>query len=207
MVTMEVSFKSARLSYHSWAAGDDDLDFHLATMSDTQSDVNSDIGLPKPASRERVNERTKAVLQASIIALIICLNPIPSDRGKPTKVGFIILRNSGMNVLLHRRAEIGICLLKQFQGQGYGAEAIEWMCWYGFRCVGLNSISMEAAGWNERAVVLYQRLGFVLEGRRREALWHNGRFYDSIMLGMLLHEWEARQTPEEKVTVVSRDDD
>ena len=36
---------------------------------------------------------------------------------------------------------------------------------------------------------LYQRLGFKVEGRRREYLWFDGRFLDYIMMGTLKDEW------------------
>lgn len=38
---------------------------------------------------------------------------------------------------------------------------------------------------------LYQKLGFVLEGREREAVWHEGRFWDGIEYSMLEGEWKS----------------
>lgn len=36
-------------------------------------------------------------------------------------------------------------------------------------------------------------LGFTVEGRRRRAVYKCGRYYDSIMMGMLREEWEAHE--------------
>lgn len=36
-------------------------------------------------------------------------------------------------------------------------------------------------------------LGFVIEGRRRKAVYKSGRYYDSIQLGMLREEWERHE--------------
>ena len=33
-------------------------------------------------------------------------------------------------------------------------------------------------------------MGFVIEGRRRKAVYKAGRYYDSIQLGLLREEWE-----------------
>lgn len=44
--------------------------------------------------------------------------------------------------------------------------------------------------FNDGAVRLYKKLGFVLEGREREAIWHEGRFWDGIEYSMLQREWK-----------------
>lgn len=36
-------------------------------------------------------------------------------------------------------------------------------------------------------------LGFVVEGRRRKAVYKAGRYYDSIVLGLLRQEWEQQE--------------
>lgn len=43
--------------------------------------------------------------------------------------------------------------------------------------------------WNEGAVRLYERLGFVHEGRRRDFFWHDGKYHDSVEMSMLEQEW------------------
>ena len=35
-------------------------------------------------------------------------------------------------------------------------------------------------------------LGFTVEGRRRKAVYKSGKYYDSIMLGLLREEWESQ---------------
>jgi len=82
-----------------------------------------------------------------------------------------------------------IDILPRYQGRGYGEEAIRWLLDYAFRRVGLHSVRMRAFGWNVGAIRLYERLGFVVEGREREAVWFEGRWWDSVTLGMLEDEW------------------
>lgn len=45
---------------------------------------------------------------------------------------------------------------------------------------------------------LYAKLGFVLEGRDRESLWHDGRYWDSVDYGMVEGEWAALREEERK---------
>jgi len=40
-------------------------------------------------------------------------------------------------------------------------------------------------------VHLYKRMGFVEEGRIRESVWLDRKWYDEVHLGILESEWEA----------------
>lgn len=91
----------------------------------------------------------------------------------------------------HRNAEIGITILKEHQGKGYGREAINWMLDWGFKHAGLHTIGITTASYNPRAVHLYESMGFVVEGRRRQTIWQNRGWHDLIELGMTEKEWEA----------------
>lgn len=57
----------------------------------------------------------------------------------------------------------------------------------------MHKVRIRAFGWNEGAVRLYARLGFVEEGREREALWHEGRWWDGVEMGMVEGEWRAME--------------
>lgn len=64
---------------------------------------------------------------------------------------------------------------------------------WGFRITGLHRINIGCFEWNEGAGRLYERLGFTLEGRKREFIWFDGRLHDTIEFSMLEHEWRAKQ--------------
>jgi RimJ/RimL family protein N-acetyltransferase len=49
--------------------------------------------------------------------------------------------------------------------------------------------------YNEGALRLFQKFGFVEEIRRRKALNRDGALWDLIALGLLRSEWEARIGP------------
>lgn len=57
---------------------------------------------------------------------------------------------------------------------------------------GLHRMRIGCFSFNEGARRLYEQLGFVLEGRNREAVWKNGAWYDIIDMGMLEGEWRER---------------
>ena len=42
--------------------------------------------------------------------------------------------------------------------------------------------------WNTTALKLYEKIGFVTEGKDREALWYRGTWWDIIHMSMLDYE-------------------
>lgn len=46
--------------------------------------------------------------------------------------------------------------------------------------------------FNGGAIRVYERLGFRHEGRRREVLHLDGLWHDSLLPGLLRHEWRGR---------------
>ena len=45
---------------------------------------------------------------------------------------------------------------------------------------------------NLGAIRVYEKAGFVLEGRQREHAWVRGAYEDIVRMGLLRSEWEAR---------------
>ncbi|XWW94128.1 hypothetical protein V2A60_002070 [Cordyceps javanica] len=115
------------------------------------------------------------------------------DPGKPVIIGNMTLGWGGLSprTAHHRSASMGITLARAWQGRGYGGEAIGWMLDWAFCHAGLHTVSLSAASFNQRGVHLYRKLGFRVEGRRRETIYFNRGWHDEIEFGITEHEWEA----------------
>ena len=77
---------------------------------------------------------------------------------------------------------VGLNILGEHQRKGYGGEAIQWALRWGFQHANLHKIELGYFGWNTEAGRLYRKLGFVDEGRKRDHFWHDGKYYDEVML-------------------------
>ena len=75
--------------------------------------------------------------------------------------------------------------------QGYGTEAIELLLGYAFKELGLNRVGLSAFEFNDEAIAAYEKLGFAVEGRYRQAIKRNSRFYDAILMSIIKSEWQA----------------
>ncbi len=78
-------------------------------------------------------------------------------------------------------------------GRGYGTEATDLMLAHAFKKLALHRVGLTVFEFNARAIRAYEKSGFVVEGRAREAVFRNGRFWDEIHMSILLDEWEERQ--------------
>lgn len=185
-------FSSARLIYRAVTDSPSDIALFAAINDDRIGHENSNgsnIKLPTPADAEKFRKS----LQDDLLGAIICLAPDESnsDLGlqQLTPIGQIHLTGLGQRTQHHRRTEVGIDILPEWQGKGYGSEAIRWALDYAFRKAGLHKVRVRAFEWNVGAIKLYERIGFKHEGRERESLWHEGRFWDGIEMGMIDREW------------------
>ena len=95
----------------------------------------------------------------------------------------------------HRNADLGIAIAEpEFQGKGYGAEAIRLLLEYGFGTLGLHRIGLHVYENNARGIRCYEKCGFRREGVRREARWWAGRWWNALDYAILEQEWQQQKT-------------
>jgi RimJ/RimL family protein N-acetyltransferase len=78
-------------------------------------------------------------------------------------------------------------------GHGYGTEATQLMVDHAFETLGLHRIALNVFEFNERAIRAYRRCGFQIEGRSRESIWRDGRWWDEIAMSILDSDWRIRR--------------
>ncbi|KAG6363640.1 hypothetical protein INS49_008741 [Diaporthe citri] len=184
-------FKSERLLYRAIEDNDEDLDFIHSISLDAEGFANG-VDLALVPQNKDATKRWKQRLEQAIIA-VIAQQPGKKAAG-PTPIGLISLSGStSMRTAQHRNANVGIDILPPYQRRGHGSEAIRWVVAWGFRVYGLHRIGIESFSHNEGAGRLYERLGFVPEQRKREALWFRGGWSDVLGFAMLEDEWRERE--------------
>jgi diamine N-acetyltransferase len=89
-------------------------------------------------------------------------------------------------------AEVGLFIgLPALWDQGLGFDVLQTLLRFGFRQMNLNRIYLRVFARNERAVHVYEKLGFKHEGRWRQAEFRNGEYQDLLWMGILREEWTA----------------
>ena len=76
------------------------------------------------------------------------------------------------------------------QGRGAGSFALREMLKHAFYNLNLQRVELEVLEENARARHVYEKAGFVLEGRKRRAVYKEGRFLDVMMYSILKEEFK-----------------
>lgn len=90
-----------------------------------------------------------------------------------------------------RSGTLGIMIGGQYVAQGFGTDAIRILLRFAFEELGLNKIELSLWEYNSRALRTYENFGFVIEGTRRAAAYHAGRYWAQIQMGILKSEFLA----------------
>lgn len=93
----------------------------------------------------------------------------------------------------NRNAVLGIAIGdKAFWNGGYGTDAMRVLCRFGFEMMNLHRVELEVFAENARAVHVYEKVGFRIEGTRRQAVFKFGEYQDLHVMGLLEGElrWE-----------------
>jgi RimJ/RimL family protein N-acetyltransferase len=79
-------------------------------------------------------------------------------------------------------------------GRGLGTQATRLVLAFAFSALDLHRVELEVYDFNPRARHVYEKVGFVVEGVRRDALWWDGAWHGAVMMAILAPEWRARSS-------------
>lgn len=92
----------------------------------------------------------------------------------------------------NRKAHLGIMIGdKSFWSRGFGADALVTLLRFAFGEMDLRRVDLTVDADNERAIACYRKVGFIEEGRLRQARYGRGRYTDQLFMGILRPEFEA----------------
>lgn len=201
-------YKSKRLIYRAPEDSAEDKEFlHRSIINDTTIQTLSTMRLKRPANKAAADDFIKS-MQGAVLGVLICLpvdtpkeaNTTTASDSSPSNpksgpqtipIGHLNIFNKlGPDTAHHRNAMLGISFAEEYRGKGYGGEAINWALDWAFQHAGYHRICIGAFSFNTNALKLYRKLGFVDEGREREAIMHLRKWHDIVNLSILEHEWE-----------------
>ncbi|MCG3221654.1 MAG: GNAT family N-acetyltransferase [Candidatus Heimdallarchaeota archaeon] len=74
--------------------------------------------------------------------------------------------------------------------KGYGTDAMNCLLRFGFDVLNLNRIELWVMEYNERAIHVYEKLGFKKVGKKRQAHFVQGSYHDIIEMDILCTEFK-----------------
>jgi RimJ/RimL family protein N-acetyltransferase len=131
------------------------------------------------AFREQEFETALAEADETLVALII--------EAERRAVGDINLFEIDTR---NQRASIGLSVWREEdRNKGFGTDAMRALLQWAFREYNLHRVELSVDPANGAAIRVYEKLGFVREGCRREAHFTDGRFIDDMQMGLLRRDF------------------
>jgi RimJ/RimL family protein N-acetyltransferase len=209
------SFSSARLRYRAFEPDEFDTDLMFRINGDPDPYISSSTFWPRPQPRSRAKEATKELAESTklLLAVCVCIDLTKEQPGLPEElkklppappgvdksaadgrdpqlvpVGMLVLRHA-FGGFHHHGTELGIDLLADYHGRGYGTEMMRWMLEWAFEMANVHRVGLGCFSWNTKAIRSYEAVGFERCGVEREAVWCAGKYWDHVIYGMLDRDW------------------
>lgn len=94
----------------------------------------------------------------------------------------------GMKLRTRHVGEFGVSVLKAFWGQGIGKELMMYLIDWAEATGIVTKINLKVRPENIRGIKLYKSLGFIEEGLQTRDYLIQGKYYDSIIMGLQLYK-------------------
>jgi RimJ/RimL family protein N-acetyltransferase len=92
---------------------------------------------------------------------------------------------------IHRTAELQIRIgEKGYRGKGFGKKAVLLLLKFAFMDLNLNRVYLHVFSNNDRAIHIYNKIGFNKEGVLRKSAYIDGCYVDIVVMGILSSEFK-----------------
>ena len=161
----------------------DDNDAEIIALSENHPEPRTSLFYAIPTNKEeqlnRIKQRQK---DHSTIYLTIC----KKDNNMPIgSTAFFRIDWVGRMAIFY----IAIAE-KENWNKGFGKESTKLMVDYAFATLNLNRIQLHVSTENDRAIDVYEKVGFKREGILREAMFFENHYVDFYVMGMLKSDWQ-----------------
>ena len=89
---------------------------------------------------------------------------------------------------IDRTAWFGIFINKESRRKGYSSEAMTAFLNYLHQVFNLRKILLEVQSRNQKAINLFEKVGFKEEGLLKNQVWSDGKFQDVMVMSIFLEE-------------------
>ena len=91
--------------------------------------------------------------------------------------------------IVSKKTELGILIADDnYRGKGYGSKSTQLMVNYAFESLGMHKVTAEVLSENIASIAMFKKCGFSIDGRLRDHVFKNGRYYDVLSMSILENE-------------------
>jgi putative acetyltransferase len=112
----------------------------------------------------------------------------PNDYAVVAEIDGVVAGSASLHRQGGRRAHVallGMMVAPDWQGQGVGSALMRDLITLADRWLDLKRLELNVFADNSRAIALYRKFGFVIEGRQRGYAFRDGSYADSLSMARL----------------------
>jgi putative acetyltransferase len=151
----------------------------LWAMFSTLSEASVSNLIP-PFTRERIEGWTSNIDFSKVLAIVA----VTEDKNKPRIVASASLKFHSEEVFNHK-VELGITVHDDYQNLGIGTALLSHLLGIA-RQKGLKKVYLIVNTENAKAIALYKKAGFEVEGTLRREMHLNGKYIDEYRMALFL---------------------
>ena len=133
-----------------------------------------------PFTRERIESWTSNIDYNEVLAIIAVI----ADKDKTKIIGSSSLKFNPQEAIRHK-AELGLTVHDSYQSLGIGTALLKHVIGVA-RMRGLSKVWLHVNVTNDRAVHVYKKAGFVVEGKLGRESFVNGEYRDEYRMALFL---------------------
>jgi len=159
-----------------------DVDF-MVQISNNDVEMRRLTGTQTPFTRDQIEHYIQRQAQGDTRVSFGIVR-----RDEDRLVGEVVISDIHRNA---RSANFRIAISDAYTGNGFGTEATRLMLDYGFGMLNLHRIEIDVYTINERAIHVYEEVGFKREGLKRQNWYYDHQFYDTVIMSILEDEYRT----------------
>lgn len=155
----------------------EDLDFLFNVENDESNWELSNTQTPfsKYTLKQYLENAQQDIYEIKQFRFVIC-------NKKNTQIGMIDLFEFDPK---NKRIGVGLILLKQFQNQGFGSQALDLIIEYSFSTLNVHQIFANISSNNEKSISLFKNFNFVEVGIKKDWNFNNNTYQDEILFQLI----------------------
>lgn len=161
---------------------------HFAAVSKWRSNPEIGIydqhGFLRPLNGERIDAWCERIMASTDSYTFVV-----KDEASGAYIGTCALMNVDLK---NRLCELAIVIGEpDFWGKGYGKLIMAELCRLAFEQLNVRKLYLHVFGYNQRAIKMYERFGFQLEGTFKEELYRDGAYHDILRYGLFRRDYQT----------------
>lgn len=85
----------------------------------------------------------------------------------------------------HKRAGVGILLVRHFQGKGYASESLNLLINYSFQQLDIFQLYACVSDDNPKSIQLFEKANFIITGTKKDWNFYKGNYHDEVFLQLI----------------------